>query len=440
MKDGDLLKEQSIFAYKSAARLLLALGTILLVFGLAFWKVVSDERFAQSKKGREVRQELGAIGRLVNALPIGKLDRVDSATVFSIDIWKYHHGEQVRRLECDKGGALYWLFMPGEDTISIDLNTLLDRLRRGIHAVRHQGQVKETNLESLYFAAFVVRGDEKDYRLLADKFQKGDSPDSDVASWKKDFRKVDFRPNLPKQIWDFDAEHLAGLWLPLIDSLKAISRTYSGIYEPLEGALAETLSYNNLHQLSDSLSAREPPIGDLKLGAGVEFQGRDAFRSLGFLVFFSLLFTRWFLKRAQKFEEEYSERMRGRGSVHFPLSGVSSGVIHVLEYNTPRVRLSGIPRGRRWWVGLQAWCCSLLWSIPLVGFPFVASIMVPVKMDALVPQWHGFGPVVYEYVVPGLVLLLSLDIYLRILEPKWARKLHTCLDALRGKVGSGKGL
>jgi hypothetical protein len=440
MEGQDLLKEQSIFAYKSAARLLLALGTILLIFGLTLLKVISDEGFAQSKRGRDVVRKLDTIQGLMSALPIGKLDWLDSATVYSIDLWNYHHGELVRRSECDKGGALFWLFMPEEDTVSVPLNTLLARLKTGIHILRHEVRPKDTNLESLYLAPFVLRGNDKDYRVLADKFQKGDFPDSEVNSWKEDFKKIDFRPDMRRQTWDFDTEHLAGLWLPLIDSLKAISQTYPTIYEGLEATSVERLSFNNLRQLSDSLLAKQPPIGDLKLGAGVEFQGKDAFRLLGFVVLFSVYFIHWFLRRAQKFEAKYSERLPGIGSELPMLSSVSSGVIHFLEHNTPRILLGGRSRGRGWWVRLGAWLCALLWLIPLVVLPFVASIVVPAFMETLIPHWNGFGPLVYECLVPGLVLMLSLDIYLRILEPVWTRKFNTFLGTLPPKLGSKRKL
>ena len=408
-KTNNFVKEQSIFAYRNASRAFLALATLLLIYWLSFWKVISDDNYYLSIRGYDIENNINEIETLIKYLPIGALDSLPSSDFDNIQIWKYHNGENIKKSQCDIDGALYYLFTPDEDTSIIDMNRLLDsKIQPAFRILLKQEDQRNADLWALMASQFIILGNEKDFNILSTKFEKGDFSESDVISWRKDFERIKIRNIVPAKYFNFNPNKRYRDWYTQLQAIMPYWKTFKDSIEASDGSF----SVNSIQKICTYLKEKKPSLDDIKVTQGIEFRGTDAWRIFGILLSILIFMTAWFLKEAKRYEVEYYI-LENNNSEMNSLSSISSGIFYFLEFYTPRNILKKKNIKHPYLLKLFSWFWIILLLVFLVVIPIVGSLVVPIWMAALIPKTFVVASIYYA-IIPTFVAIFSIKLFLSV--------------------------
>lgn len=405
-KTKDFVKEQSTFAYKNASRAFLALATLLLIYGLSFWKVISDDNFYLSVRGYNIENNIHEIETLIKFLPVGALDSFKSSSLDDIQIWKYHYGENIKKSQCDKDGALYYMFTPDEDTSSIDINRLLNsKVKPAFRILLKQDDARSADLWALMASQFIILGNEKDSNVLSTEYKNHDVPESKMIFWKKMFGRIDIRNRVPNKYFNFDPNKFYHDWFFQLRTILPYWTTFKDSIKESEG----NFSLTNVQKISTYLKEKKPSFNDLKVTQGIEFRGTDAWRIFGILLSILIFMTAWFLQKARGYEIKYYSVENNNSEIN-SLSSISSGIFYFLEYYTPRNYLNKKEIKHQLRLKLWSWFFVVLLFLFLVGIPTISSIVVPLWMPVLIPKTFLAGPIYFLF-IPIWVVINSIKLF-----------------------------
>src|ERR1051326_8520096 len=317
--------EQSKVAYRSSARLLIILESLLLVFGLAIWNTVTNPEFRSSQLGREDSRFVERLDYFLKHVATGNLNAVDSAILNEIRNWGFSEGVPIAKSDCGETGALFWLFNSNESRLPP--NDLLQRFSLGLRNSTFSTQSKDVDLDAFYLSQVVLRADEGDSSVLARAYFVQGLSDSTLEVRRKNFGKIVFRRILQKQNWYPETRSEQESWLQSLYAVKSFWLMYRDSLPSTEDR--ETMTISKLKWLYRFIDERQPPLQNIELGQGIKLGGGPAFLVLPWIVLALSWLIGWFFEQGRIWESLIEPGAVEAGG---NLSSLSSGYFHLFDH------------------------------------------------------------------------------------------------------------
>ena len=414
MEKENLILEKSKFAYKSAARSLILVTTISLIFYLSLFKFISNPN---STKVVTLNKLIPSMERMIEQMHVdNSISAIDPKVINDILGWGFvsQYGS-INRESCDSSGCFYYLFFQDDDQISV--SDLLKRFQNSLQILGRENNLNDVDLKNIFFSNFLSRANSKDSAILAMRYYNIHCTDSVNEIIRRHFTLINFQRQLNYSTILENPDSITKKWLSILDPLNQL---WTNNKDSMSNIDTTVFSINNLKKMRD----RFINIDNVELGSSLKIKGEDSYLITHWLVLFIVFSTWWFWWKARIMEFFYN-KINNKYPLNFTLSSLSSGFFHLIESNTFTKLFPGVNYRSMKSLFLMVWCTisAIIEFILLVLLPSFTALVVPLFVQSLISN-HLFNRSLVYYIVYALILLFTIDIFISIHFPKWLNRTY----------------
>jgi hypothetical protein len=284
MEKEDLIIEKSKYAYKSAARLLIVVATIAIIFYLSLFKFMSNPN---STKVVSLNRLIPIIEHKVDQMNISKsIDSIDSQIIDDILGWGFVSAdESISQQSCDSSGCFYYLFLPGDDQITV--SELLNRFKGSLQIQKQNEDLKNIDLNNIFFSSFLLRANATDSAILASRYQNNSCSDSVNEIARKHFGLINFQRHQKYSTIFTHPKSITNDWLSILTPLNLIWKNNK---DSIFNTDSTPFSIKNLKKMR----AKFINIDNVEFGSSLKIKGEESYLIIHWLVLFLVFCAWWF--------------------------------------------------------------------------------------------------------------------------------------------------